>query len=51
MKGAHIMDDDERFDFEESDEREKRADRYWKEFVRTGKVKDYLRYALGLRDE
>ena len=39
------MDDDERRDRDDS------PDRYWKEFVRTGKVKDYLRYALGLKDE
>ncbi len=39
------MDDDERRELDDT------PDRYWKEFVRTGKVKDYLRYALGLRDK
>ena len=39
------MDDDDRTETDGS------TDIYWKEFVRTGKVKDYLRYALGMRDE
>lgn len=26
-------------------------DRYWQDFVKSGMIKDYLRYAMGLKDE
>lgn len=27
------------------------SDRYWQDFVRSGSINDYLRYALGCKDE
>lgn len=34
-----------------TDRHDKASDRYWQDFVRSGTVKDYLRYALGWKDE
>lgn len=36
---------------EKTDRRPSASDRYWQDFVRSGSINDYLRYALGCKDE
>ena len=51
MEEGDRLDRFEHFEHLDREAQDNSPDRYWKEFVRTGKVKDYLRYALELRDK